>query len=111
MGDAMNPRRVGTAMVYAGAGTQAVGVLWEAIRRSNTPAGRGDLFDLGVPPHALFFAGMMVVVIGAALIAFGPWLYAPSARPGRRMVQVLAPVFAFSMVAGCASAADHSATK
>jgi hypothetical protein len=106
----MNPRRIGLAMVYGGAATQAVGVLWEAIRRSST-TGRGDLFDLGVPAHALFFAGLCAVVLGAVLIAFGPWLYAPAARPGRRMVQVLAPVFAFSMIAGCASAADHSATK
>jgi hypothetical protein len=107
----MNPRRIGFAMVYAGAATQAVGVLWEAIRRSDAGATRGNLFDLGVPAHALFFAGLCAVLIGFALIAVGQWLYAPAAGPGRRFVQVLAPVFAFTLVAGCASAADHSATK
>ncbi len=106
----MNPRKTGTAMVLAGAATQAVGMLWEAIRRSGASAKSTDLFDLGVAAHALFFAGIAVVVLGAAMMFLGPILYAPGAQPGRRFAQLLAPVVAFAGIAGCASAADRSAT-
>jgi hypothetical protein len=99
-------------MVIVGASATAVGLVTDAARHADDPtlSQREGVFDFGSLPHALFFGGIAVAVIGLFALLFGDRLYASSSRVtvGRRMLQVAAPLGAVALIAGCAAAASDS---
>lgn len=111
----MNLRKVGLYMAGIGAVAQIVGITIDAVHRADDPtlAQRQGIFDLTVPPHALFFAGICLVVFGLALAIFGKQfdeLYEPGHEVTvfRRLAQVLAPAGAVALIVGSAAAAGSS---
>ena len=72
-------------------------------------ATREGLFDLSSFPHALFFGGIALAVVGLLTLVFGTWIYKPGrVTVGRRLLQVGAPIAAIALVGGCAAIADGS---
>ena len=105
-------RKIGVWMLATGGAIMSIGLVADAVRHSSDPdlAAEEGIFDLSGFPHALFFGGICVAVLGALAIAFGGRLYQPGARVtvSRRIAQVGAPIAAVLLVAGCASFASNS---
>jgi hypothetical protein len=105
-------RKLGVWMVAFGGGAMTIGLIADAVRHADDPtlATREGIFDLSGFPHALFFGGICVAVLGLLAI-LGAQLYQPGARVtvGRRLLQVLAPITAVVLIAGCATVASNSA--
>ena len=99
-------------MVAVGFLSMTAGLVIDAVRHADdeTLASREGVFDLSSFPHALFFGGICVAVLGLGAVAFGARLYGGSERVtvGRRLLQVGAPVFALVLVAGSAAWASDS---
>jgi hypothetical protein len=111
----MNLRKLGMWMVGLGVAAQSIGLLVDAVQHADDPtlAQREGIFDLSSLPHSLFFAGICLAVLGVVLVLFGPQFEALYARSEdvtvtRRLAQVLAPIAAVALVAGCAAAAGAS---
>jgi len=105
----MDARKTGLSMVVVGIVAQLVGLGIDVAQNGTDAADR--LFDLSRFPHALFFSGLMLTVLGVLMVVVGPALY--SARPptpARRLAQGLVPIVALASVAGCAAAANSSKT-
>lgn len=103
----MEARKTGIAMVVAGGLALAGAMIVDAIRYESDDAlaTREGIFDLSVPTHVVFFAGMSVAVIGALVLVFGPWLF----RAGRpAVVPIVAGIAALGLVGGAAAAASAS---
>ena len=103
----MEARKTGIAMVVAGGLALAAAMLVDAIRYESDDAlaTREGIFDLSVPTHVVFFAGMSVAVLGALVLVFGPWLF----RAGRpAVVPIVAGIAALGLVGGAAAAASAS---
>jgi hypothetical protein len=108
-----NPvRRIGVWLLGAGGILVAVGLIADAARHSSDAdlAAEEGIFDLSGVPHALFFGGICAAVLGVLAIAFGGVLYRRDGRVtvGRRLAQVVAPIAAIALVAGCATVAGNS---
>jgi hypothetical protein len=105
-------RKLGIWMVALGGTAMSVGIVADAVRHADDPtlAGREGVFDLSGFPHALFFGGICVAVLGLFALLFGSALYRPGAHVtvGRRLAQVAAPIFAVALIAGCATVASNS---
>ena len=90
-------RKLGVWLLALGAGAMTVGIIADAVRTADDPtlATREGIFDLSGFPHALFFGGICVAVLGLFAIIAAK-LYRPSERVtvGRRLLQVGAPLAA-----------------
>jgi hypothetical protein len=111
----MELRKLGMWLVGFGVGAQAAGLLIDAVQHADDPtlAQREGIFDLSSFPHSLFFAGICLAVIGVVLALFGPqfqalYRHSDDVTVTRRLAQVLAPMAAVALVAGCAAAAGAS---
>jgi hypothetical protein len=104
--------KLGVWLVAFGAAAMTIGLIADAIRHSNDPAlaAREGIFDLAGVPHALFFGGIAVAILGL-LAMLSAKLYKPGARVtvGRRLAQVGVPLAAVVLIAGCATVASNSA--
>jgi hypothetical protein len=113
---------MGLTITVTGALAQVLGVGIDLWTHSADPtlAAREGPFTLSNVGHAYFAAGLCLVIVGSALAAFGPRLYArrdvPAGR-SRRMVQLLTPPLLLAALAagvwggttwGQGSAAAHS---
>jgi hypothetical protein len=105
-------RKLGVWLLALGAGAMTVGIIADAVRTADDPtlATREGIFDLSGFPHALFFGGICVAVLGLFAIIAAK-LYRPSERVtvGRRLLQVGAPLAAIALFGACASVAGNSA--
>jgi hypothetical protein len=111
----MDLRKLGMWLVGFGAGATSVGLVVDAVQHADDPTlgQREGIFDLSSFSHALFFAGICLAVLGAILALFGKQFQALYAHVEhvtvtRRLAQVLAPIAAVVLVAGCAAAAGTS---
>ena len=84
----------------------------DAVRHANDPtlSSREGIFDLSGWPHALFFGGICLALIGLFTMLVGPEIYKPGSKltVGRRLAQVGAPLAAVVLVAGCAAITSNS---
>jgi hypothetical protein len=109
----MDVRKVGTSMVGVGAVALVTGMLADAFRHADNPelgASEGVL-DLSSLAHAVFYGGILVAILGVLLLLFGESIYRADpngSSPGRRLLQVGAPIAAIALIAGCAAAAGNS---
>ena len=98
--------KLGVWLVAFGTAAMTIGLVADAIRHANDPAlsAREGIFDLAGVPHALFFGGIAVAILGL-LAMLSAKLYKPGARVtvGRRLAQVGAPLAAVVLIAGCAT--------
>ena len=87
-----------------------IGLVADAISNADdSTATREGLFDLSSFPHALFFGGIALAILGLLTLVFGTWMYKPGrVTVGRRLLQVGAPIAAIVLVGGCAAIADGS---
>ena len=71
---------------------------------------REGIFDLSGWPHALFFGGICLALVGLFAMLVGPEIYKPGSKltVGRRLAQVGAPLAAVVLVAGCAAITSNS---
>jgi hypothetical protein len=97
-------------MVVTGGVVMTIGLVADAISNADDSAAtREGLFDLSSFPHALFFGGIALAVVGLLTLVFGTWIYKPGrVTVGRRLLQVGAPIAAIALVGGCAAIADGS---
>jgi hypothetical protein len=103
----MDARKTGVSMIVVGIVAQVVGIAIELVQNGTDAADR--LFDLSRFPHALFFSGLALAVLGVVMLVIGPALYsAKPPTPARRLAQGLVPIVALATVAGCAAAANTS---
>jgi hypothetical protein len=105
-------RRFGIWMLGVGGVAVTVGLVGDAVRHANDPtlSAREGIFDLSGWPHALFFGGICIALIGVFAMLFGPELYKPGTEltVGRRLAQVGAPLAAVVLIAGCAAITSNS---
>ena len=105
-------RKVGIWMLGAGGVAATVGIVGDAARQANDPtlSSREGVFDLSGWPHALFFAGIWLALIGLFAMLLGPQIYKPGSKltVGRRLAQVGAPLAAVVLIAGCAAITTNS---
>jgi hypothetical protein len=105
-------RKIGIWMVAVGGGAMSIGLVADAVRHADDPtlASREGIFDLSGFPHALFFGGICVAVLGLLALAFGRYLYAPSAHVtvGRRLAQVVVPIAAIALIFAAPAVASDS---
>jgi hypothetical protein len=105
-------RKVGIWMVATGGVLMSIGMVADAVQHADDPAraSRDGIFDLSSFPHALFFGGIAVAVLGLGALVVGPLLYRPGARVtvGRRLLQVGVPMAAVVLIAGGAAYAGNS---
>jgi hypothetical protein len=99
-------------MVAVGALATGVGVVTDAVRHADdaSRAAREGVFTFASFPHALFFGGLSVAVLGVLAVLVGPVLYPATARVtvGRRLLQVAAPLAAVVLIAATAAVAEDS---
>jgi len=104
--------KLGVWMVALGGAAMTIGLVADAIRHANDPtlSAREGIFDLAGFPHALFFGGIGVAILGL-LAMLSAKLYKPGGRVtvGRRLAQVGIPLAAVVLIAGCAGLATNSA--
>ena len=104
--------KLGVWMVALGGAAMTIGLVADAIRHANDPAlsAREGIFDLAGFPHALFFGGIAVAILGL-LAMLSAKLYKPGQRVtvGRRLAQVGIPLAALVLIGGCAGLATNSA--
>ena len=104
--------KLGVWMVALGGAAMTIGLVADAIRHANDPAlsAREGIFDLAGVPHALFFGGIAVAILGL-LAMLSAKLYKPGRRVtvGRRLSQVGIPLAALVLIGGCAGLASSSA--
>ena len=90
----------------------SVGLVADAVRHADDPtlAAREGIFDLSSLPHALFFGGIAVAILGLFALVAGTQLYKPGQRVTveRRLLQVGAPMAAIVLIGGCAAFAGTS---
>ena len=105
-------RKVGIWMLGVGCVAASVGLVGDAVRHANDPtlSSREGIFDLSGWPHALFFGGICLALIGLFAMLVGPEIYKPGSKltVGRRLAQVGAPLAAVVLVAGCAAITSNS---
>ncbi len=105
-------RKVGIWMLGAGCVAATVGLVGDAVRHANDPtlSSREGIFDLSGWPHALFFGGICLALIGLFAMLLGPEIYKPGSKltVGRRLAQVGAPLAAVVLIAGCAAITSNS---
>ncbi|HEX5095609.1 MAG TPA: hypothetical protein VFX21_06340 [Acidimicrobiia bacterium] len=108
----MDVRRIGIWMVAVGGGALSIGLVLDAIDNADDPsrAAKEGIFDLSSFPHALFFGGICVAILGLFAILFGGRLYEHTDRVtvGRRMAQVGVPIAAVVLIIGAAAFAGNS---
>jgi hypothetical protein len=111
----MEFRKVGLWMVGFGVAAQVGGLITDAVQHADDPtlAQREGIFDLASWSHAIFFAGIVLAVIGVVLVLAGPALDELYERGHevtitRRLAQALAPVAAVALIAGCTAAVGAS---
>jgi hypothetical protein len=104
-------RRVGVWLVALGAAAMSIGIVVDAVRTADDPTlvTREGVFDLSGFPHALFFGGICVAVLGLVAIVSAR-LYRHSARVtvGRRLLQVGVPLAAIALITGGVAYASES---
>jgi hypothetical protein len=103
----MDARKTGLSMIVVGVLAQLAGFVIDLAQHGTDASDR--FFDLSSFPHALFFSGLTLTVLGVLMMLVGPALY--SARPptpARRLAQGLVPILALATVAGSAAAANTS---
>ena len=104
--------KLGVWMVALGGAAMTIGLVADAIRHANDPtlSAREGIFDLAGVPHALFFGGIAVAILGL-LAMLSAKLYKPGQRVtvGRRLSQVGIPLAALVLIGGCAGLASSSA--
>ncbi len=109
---AVDVRKIGIWMVVAGGALMSVGLVADAVRHADDPtlAAREGIFDLASLPHALFFGGIALAILGLFALVAGTQLYTPGQRVtvGRRLLQVGAPMAAVVLIGGCAAFAGNS---
>ena len=109
---AVDVRKIGIWMVVAGGALMSVGLVADAVRHADDPtlAAREGIFDLSSLPHALFFGGIAVAILGLFALVAGTQLYKPGQRVTveRRLLQVGAPMAAIVLIGGCAAFAGTS---
>ena len=105
-------RKIGIWMLGVGGVAVTVGLVGDAVRHANDPtlSSREGIFDLSGWPHALFFGGICLAIIGLFAMLLGPEIYKPGSRltVGRRLAQVGAPLAAVVLIAGCTAIASNS---
>ena len=105
-------RKVGIWMLGVGCVAASVGLVGDAVRHANDPtlSSRQGIFDLSGWPHALFFGGICLALIGLFTMLVGPEIYKPGSKltVGRRLAQVGVPLAAVVLVAGCAAITSNS---
>ena len=109
----MDVRKLGTSMTAIGAVALVAGMVSDAIRHADDEAlaTREGILSLDSLAHAVFFGGAILLVFGLAVLLLGEHLYRPVAGPvppGRRLLQVGAPVLAVALVAAFAAAAGST---
>jgi hypothetical protein len=109
----MDVRKVGTSMVGVGAVAMVFGMLADALRHGDDAdlAATEGVLELGSFAHAMFFGGIVVAILGVLLVFFGAPIYRPAtegATPGRRLLQVGAPLLAVALIAASAAVLSNT---
>lgn len=108
----MGARGVGLGITGAGAVLQVVGLGIDAWlhARDQELAAREGVLTLGNAGHAVFVAGLALVVLGVLLAFLGPALYDGGGRAGPSLVfaRIAAPTLVLVLIAGGAIAGSSS---